>query len=170
MKKFLKWLGISIGVLIVAVAGFLFAMRFHDGPLEIFSGGPFKSGNPAMAPADWSYLADRPTIEFQTLDPATSRTVWLGVLDGRLYLVSGYMTTGYGKIWKQWPHYIEENDDRIILRVDGNLYEQRLQRITGGPVAAAVMDVFGRKYNFGAGAGDAPVTSGYVWMFEVVDR
>jgi hypothetical protein len=80
------------------------------------------------------------------------------------------MTTGYGKIWKQWPHYIEENDDRVILRIDGRLYNQRLERITGGPIAAAVMEVFGKKYNLGAGADDLPITSGDVWMFEVVDR
>ena len=170
MKKFLKWLGISLATLLVAIVLFLFGMRFHDGPLEIISGGPFKTGEAATAPGDWSYLADRPTIQFQTLDPARSRTVWLGVYQGRLFVVSGYMTTGYGKIWKQWPHYIVENDDRIILRIDGNLYQQRLQRITGGPIAAAVMEVFGQKYNLGAGADDIPVTSGDVWMFEVLDR
>jgi hypothetical protein len=30
--------------------------------------------------------------------------------------------------------------------------------------------VFGQKYNLGAGADDLPITSGDVWMFEVVDR
>ena len=170
MKKFLKWLGISLATLLVVIVLFLFGMRFHDGPLEIISGGPFKTGEPATAPDDWSYLAERPTIQFQTLDPARSRTVWLGVYQGRLFVVSGYMTTGYGKIWKQWPHYIVENDDRVILRIDNQLYNQRLQRITGGPIAAAVMEVFGQKYNLGAGADDTPVTSGDVWMFEVIDR
>ncbi|MEX0901683.1 MAG: hypothetical protein WDZ76_02970 [Pseudohongiellaceae bacterium] len=89
--------------------------------------------------------------------------------EGRLFIVSGYMTTGYGRIWKQWPHYIERNDE-VLLRIDDRLYAQRLQRINGGPIAAAVMDVFGQKYNLGSGAGDAPVTTGEVWMFEVVDR
>ena len=32
------------------------------------------------------------------------------------------MNTSYGGIWKQWPHYLDR-DDRIILRIDGRLYE-----------------------------------------------
>ena len=36
------------------------------------------------------------------------------------------MNTSYGGIWKQWPHYLD-HDDRIILRIDGKLYEQRLR-------------------------------------------
>jgi len=168
MKKFFKCLAIVLAVLVLAIGLFLFGMRFSDGPLAIISGGPFKTGETSPAPDDWSFLQDRDTIEFQTMDPATSRTVWLAVHEGRLFFVSGYMTTGYGKLWKQWPHYIEQ-DNNVILRIDGKLYNQRLERNTGGPLAAEVMEIFGQKYNLGAGAGDIPVTSGDVWMFEVVD-
>ena len=106
------------------------------------------------------------------MDPARSRTVWLGVHEGRLFVMSGYMNTGYGGIWKQWPHYLDD-DDRIILRVDGNLYEQRLERIMEGPEVVPVLSEFARKY-FGGSAGelasDAAVTNGDTWMYEVVDR
>ncbi|XOV87633.1 MAG: hypothetical protein ACFHX7_22215 [Pseudomonadota bacterium] len=108
-----KWLGILLGVILLLIVIFLVGMRFHDGPLEIISGGPFSSGEPAPTPASWDFLKDRMQIEFQTMDPATSRTVWLGVHDGRLFFISGYMTTNYGKLWKQWPHYLEA-DDRIL--------------------------------------------------------
>jgi len=40
MLGFLKWLGIIIVVLALGIAVFLFGMRFHDGPLEIVTGGP----------------------------------------------------------------------------------------------------------------------------------
>ena len=169
MKRFLKWFGIIVGVLVLAIALLLFGMRFHDGPLEILSGGPFKTGELATAPADWSFLTERSTLEFQTMDPAQSRTVWLAVHDRRLFLVSGYMTTGYGAIWKQWPHYIE-NDDRIILRIDGKLYQQRLQRILSGADVVPVLSEFSRKYGAGDAASDAAVSSGYTWMHEVVSR
>jgi hypothetical protein len=169
MKQFLKWFGIIVGVLVLAIALLLFGMRFHDGPLEILSGGPFKTGELATAPADWSFLTERSTLEFQTMDPAQSRTVWLAVHDRRLFLVSGYMTTGYGAIWKQWPHYIE-NDDRIILRIDGKLYQQRLQRILSGADVVPVLSEFSRKYGAGDAASDAAVSSGYTWMYEVVSR
>ena len=169
MKRFLKWFGIIVGVLGRAIGLLFFSMRFQDGPLEILSGGPFKSGELAPVPATWSFLTDRSTLEFQTMDPPQSRTVWLAVHDGRLFLVSGYMNTGYGAIWKQWPHYLE-NDDRIILRIDGKLYEQRLQRIMSGAEVIPVLSEFSRKYGAGDAASDEAVSSGYTWMYEVVAR
>ncbi len=170
MKKIFKWLGIVVGVIAVTIAAFLFSMRFHDGPLAVFSGGAFESGELTAAPNDWSFLKDRAEIEFQTMDPSTSRTVWLGVDDGRLFLVSGYMNTNYGAIWKQWPHYLD-SDDRIILRIDGKLYEQRLQRVMEGPHVIPILNEFGRKYGGGGSLASADsVTNGDTWMYEVVDR
>ena len=81
------------------------------------------------------------------------------------------MNTGYGSIWKQWPHYLSE-DDRIILRIDDALYEQRLKRIMEGPEVVPVLQELGRKYFDGVqglGTQDT-VARGDTWMFEVVDR
>lgn len=167
MLTLLKWLAGILGVMVLAVVLFFLGMRFHDGPIEVISGGPFKSGEPAETPDDWRAIADYPTIEFQTMDPVTSRTVWLAVHDGDLYLVSGYMTTDLGKLWKQWPHYVER-DDRIVLRVDGKLYEQKLERIQEGDVIDPVMAEFGRKYGVEGGA--ASVRAGRTWLYKVVPR
>lgn len=169
MKNFLKWTGLILLTLVVAVALFIFSVRFQDGPLEIIAGGPFTTGTPAAAPTGWSFLQDRSTIEFQTLEPSTSRTVWLATNDGKLFIVSGYMTTNYGAIWKKWPHYLAE-DDRIILRIDGNLYEQRLQRIMDGPDVMPVLREFNRKYGAGEPTSIATITEGETWMFQVVPR
>lgn len=169
MLTFFKRLLIGLLLILILIAGLLFSARYYDGPLEIIAGGPFKTGDLSPAPDDWSYLVDRDTIEFQTLDPARSRTVWLAVHDSRLFIVSGYMTTGYGAIWKQWPYYLLD-DDRIILRIDGQLHEQRLQRITSGPDIEPVLSEFSRKYGDGLGMGATEVTEGHTWMFEVVDR
>ena len=167
----MKGLGIGFLSILTAVALFFFGTRFTDGPLAIFTGGPFTSGALESAPEDWSYLKDRDLIEFQTLTPARSRTVWLAVHDSRLFIVSGYMNTGYGSIWKQWPHYLSE-DDRIILRIDDALHEQRLKRIMEGPEIVPVLQELGRKYfggTQGLGTQDT-VARGDTWMFEVVDR
>lgn len=164
MRSVLKWMGIVVGVIVVVVALGLGLMRFHDGPLELLSGGPFRSGVETPTPKDWGFLKDRVTIEFQTMVPDTSRTVWLAVHEGRLFLISGYMTTGYGKLWKQWPHYIEE-DNRVILRIDGKLYQQHLDRIMTGDEVQPVLDELGRKYGFTA-TSDV-VRDGHAWMYEV---
>ena len=175
MLGFLKWLGIIILVIVAGIAVFLFGMRFHDGPIEVWTGGPFKTGDPAQAPDDWTYLTDRMEIEFQTIEPDTSRIVWLGVLDKRLYILSGYMNTGYGKIWKQWPHYLLD-DDRIVLRIDGKLYEQRMNRLMDHPQLLELMTLYGKKYGAGAGPDTTVeqlrevIARGDIWMFEVVDR
>lgn len=167
MKKLLKWMGITVAAILVGIVVFFTAMRFHDGPVAIISGGPFKSGEIAPSPQDWSFIEGRPIIEFQTMDPQTSRTVWLVVYKGRLFLISGYMTTNYGKLWKQWPHYMEE-DDRVILRVDNRLYEQRLERIREGNIIEPVIRKFGAKYGFEGNA--AAVTEGHSWLYEVKPR
>lgn len=179
LAKLFKGLAIALLVLVVLLGASLGAMRLHDGPVEFWPwftisiGGPFRSGEAAPSPTSWEFLRDREEIEIQTLQPATSRTVWVPVVDGRLYIVSGYMSSTLGKLWKQWPTYLEQ-DNRIRIRVDGRIYEQRLARITEGPITAQVMSEVARKY-FGAPAAVNPaagqaVTSGSVWLFEVVDR
>ena len=100
-----KGLGFGLLTVLTAIALFLFGMRFSDAPIAIFAGGQFSSGLLENAPDDWNYLKERNVIEFQTLSPARSRTVWLAVHETRLFLVSGYMNTGFGALWKQWPHY-----------------------------------------------------------------
>lgn len=167
--KILKYLGLAILAFLLGSLLFLFGARFADGPMEIVAGGPFRSGELSPAPESWAFLRDRDTLEFQTLEPARSRTVWLAVHEDRLFLVSGYMNSGLGAVWKQWPHYLEE-DDRIILRIDGELYEQRLQRIMEGPEVLPVLEELNRKYGVGEVTSIDTVSNGDTWMFEVLER
>lgn len=172
-------IGILLGTIVLGVGLFYGYLRMQDGPVEFYPsftisiGGPFKTGELTPSPENWDFIKEREEIEFQTLSPTTSRTIWVPVVDGKLYIVSGYMNSTIGKIWKQWPARIED-DNRIILRIDGKLYEQRLERIMGGPIVAEVMAQVGRKYLGGDGTvipeSEAAVTSGSAWMFEVIDR
>ena len=175
MLKLLKWIGIIVAVLALSIGIFLFGMRFHDGPIEIITGGPFKTGELAVAPDDWTFLTDRREIEFQTMEPDSSRIVWLVVLDKRLYVISGYMNTNYGKIWKQWPHHLVA-DDRVIVRVDSALYEQRMVRMMEHPQLLELMRINYEKYAGGDGSEltadmvNEGIAAGDFWLFEVVDR
>ena len=174
-----KWVLIGIVALGLLLGVSYGAMRLNDGPVEFWPwftisiGGPFRSGELSPSPDNWDFIRDREEIEIQTLNPTTSRTVWVPVVDGKLYLVSGYMTSRLGSLWKQWPTYLAE-DNRILIRIDDRIYQQRLNRLTDGPITARVMSEVIRKYAGGPdqlnpAAGQA-VTNGSVWLFEVVER
>ena len=178
LKKIAKWTAFVLGAFVLMIGVAYGGMRLSDGPVEFFPwftisiGGAFRSGEVVASPENWDFLKEREEMEIQTYNPNTSRTLWVPVVDGKLYIVSGYMNSTIGRLWKQWPTYIEQ-DNRILIRVDDNIYEQRLNRITEGPIAAAVMSEVARKY-FGAPAEVNPaagvaITSGSVWLFEVVD-
>jgi hypothetical protein len=163
----LRLVGIVLAVLLVAIAGLAIAARFHDGPIAIFAGGPFESGELVTGPEpDWSFVREVREVEFQLLDPPRSRTTWILDHAGKAYIPCGYMTTWWGRIWKRWPHEAAE-DPRVLLRIDGKLYERRLVRIEDGPVVAPLLAELGRKY---AGGRDVPMealTSGSLWLYEL---
>ncbi|XOV85248.1 MAG: hypothetical protein ACFHXK_09010 [bacterium] len=169
MKMLLKMIGGLLGLIVLVIAGTLIAARFSDGPMEIFAGGPFTSGETVTQEPDWSFVKDYNTVEFQLLDPAASRTTWIAEHEGRIYIPSGYMTTWWGKIWKQWPIQAEK-DGRAILRVDGKLYDRQLERVLEGPAIEPVLAELGRKYGGGAPFPNEAVTSGYLWIFELAPR
>lgn len=170
MKLLLKILGGLIGLVLLVAAGVLVAARFHDGPLELISGGPFTSGERYEgAEPDWSFLKDYQTVEFQLLDPARSRTTWIAEHDNRIFIPSGYMNSTVGKIWKQWPKQAER-EGAAILRVDGQLYERRLVRIRSGDILTPVLAELSRKYAGGQSIPLSMVTSDDLWIFELLPR
>ncbi len=178
MKTIGKWFGVTFIALLALLAASYGFLRLNDGPIEFFPwftisiGGPFRSGEIAASPANWDFIKERAEIEFQTLNPTTSRTVWVPVVDGKLFIVSGYMNSAIGKLWKQWPAAMQD-DNRVLIRIDGKIYEQRLNRVMDGPYIAPVMAQITRKYFGGSGqpipGSEIAVTGGSVWMFEVVD-
>ena len=175
MNTVLKRTGIGLGLSGLAMGLFYTYMRLHDGPVEfvpwftISVGGPFRSGELLASPDDWTFLKDREEIEMETLNLGTSKTIWISVVDGRMFIASGRRNTWIGQIWKQWPQRVAEND-RIILRVDDKLYEQRLQPITQGPDVITAMTESARKYGRGGVPQSDSIAREYVWLFEVVSR
>jgi hypothetical protein len=170
MRAVLRVVVVLLVLLLVAIGGLLVGARFADGPIAIVAGGPFTSGERVGGPEpDWSFVRDVQEVEFQLLEPARSRTTWILYQDGKAYIPSGYMTTWWGKLWKQWPHEAEK-DPRILLRIGDQIYERKLVRIQEGPVVAALLAELSRKY---AGGRDIPmeaVTSGYLWLYELAPR
>ena len=144
--------------------------RFADGPWAIIAGGSFTSGERVTGPEpDWSFVRDTQEVEFQSLDPARSRTTWILDHEGKAYIPCGYMTTWWGRIWKQWP--IEaEKDGRILLRVGGEIYERQLVRVEDGPMIEPLLAQLSSKYLSGSDVPIESMTSGYLWLFELAPR
>jgi hypothetical protein len=159
-----------IAVLVLALGGLALAARLSDGPIAIFPGGPFSSGQLAAGPEpDWSFVRDVQEVEFQLLEPPRSRITWVLVHKGKAYIPSGYMTTWWGRLWKRWPREAER-DGRVLLRVGDALYERRLVRVEAGPEVAPLLAELSRKYVGGREIPPDSVSSGGLWLFELAPR
>ncbi len=170
MKSILRIALGLLGALVLLIALVLIGARFADGPIAIIAGGPFTSGKLVTGPEpDWSFARDIQEVEFQLVDPPRSRTTWILEHEGRIYIPCGYMTTSWGRIWKQWPIEALE-DGRAILRIGDKLYERELVRIEEGPLVTVLTAELGRKYPIAGDIGPEAVTSGYLWLFELAPR
>jgi hypothetical protein len=170
MRSVLRILGVLVVVLLVAIGGLAAGARFADGPIAIFAGGPFTSGELVSGPEpDWSFVRDVQEVEFQLLDPPRSRTTWILYHEGKAYIPCGYMTSWWGKLWKQWPREAEK-DPRILLRIGDQVYERKLVRIQEGPIVAPLLAELGRKYVPSMEIPMDAVTSGNLWLYELAPR
>ncbi len=161
--RFLRWLGIGVLVLLGLFVISVIGARFADGPVAIFPGGPFTSGELVTDPdVDFTFAASIDEIEFELLDPPRSRTVWIVVRDGRAYVPCGFLSV---PLWKQWPHEALE-DGRALLRIDGKLYPVNAVRVTDPAVYAEVTGMVSKKYTGGRGAADPE----QVWIFRMDPR
>lgn len=166
--RILRRLGVLFVALLAVAGSVVVAARLSDGPMGILAGGPLVSGELVTgAEPDWTFARDIPTIELQLLEPARSRTAWILVHEGNAYVVSLYMDSALGRLWKQWP--IEAGrDGRAIIRVDGKRYERQLGRIKGGPIVEALTAELDRKY--GVAATPESVAADSIWLFELEPR
>jgi hypothetical protein len=156
MKTVLKIVGGLVGLLALVLVLFLAYARTHDGPIAIVPGGPFERGELYTGPEpDWSAMRTRSEVEFQLLDPPRSRITWIAEHENRIYIVSGYMNTTFGKIWKQWPHEIQQ-DNRILLRVDDTIYERQADKYL--PEGTTLGDP------------EETIRNGDAWLYEVAPR
>ena len=103
MKKIvLQVLGILILIPAVGMATLRVENRNADGPSILFPGGEMTTGRLHTGPEpDWSFTDDIRLVELQLNDPMASRLIYVLESDGRLFIISGYMTTMLGKLWKE---------------------------------------------------------------------
>ena len=172
MSRGPQWLLGFIFTIFIAVGAVMILVRSHDGPMEILPGGPFQTGELLTTPDGWSFLSDHKTLEMQTMAPPGSRTMWLAVYDNRLFVIStwrsrGYMNSRVGKILKQWPHQIMENN-LAIVRTNETLYELQLIRHHKGEFIDGALKQFNQKY--GQSLSTESIASGHTRLFELIGR
>jgi hypothetical protein len=165
-------LSIALGVLLliplVAIGTLLIASGYADGASPLFGGGELVSGELVTGrEPDWSFVHDLPTIELQLLNPPRSRVMWIVEHDGKPYVVSAYMGSTIGRLWKHWPAQAER-DGRAIVRIAGKRYERTLTRIKTGAVVEGVAAEFRRKFQYHVTAAD--IEAGRTWLFELAPR
>lgn len=174
MQTVLKIVGGLVALVALVVLLVVTWAGTQDGPPAAFlRGGPFTTGTLYTGPEpDWSPMRTRGEVEFQTLVNDKSRITWIAEHENKIYILSGYMNTAFGKLWKHWPHQIVE-DNRILLRIDDTIYERQLDRIMEGPMVAPVLAMIAEKYlPEGADFGDPDeaIRNGDAWMYEVAPR
>ena len=110
--KFLKYLGIAIGVLVV-VGGLAWLLRTDPiGPLS----GKKLSGEERPFPDDWSFVNEHPlcAVESRVDDPHSVTTICF-VHEGSLVIPAAEGST------KTWPKYVLA-DPRIRVKVGDAVY------------------------------------------------
>ena len=165
----IKVLGGAIGAVLLLLVLVMIGARFSDGPVAIIPGGPLVAGELYTGPEpDWTFARDLAEMEFQLVEPPQSRTIWLQVHDKKLYVVSGYMNSPVGKIWKEWPEHALK-DGRAVIRIDGKRYERNVVRILDDrPVLEGIAAEIQRKYAAGFTADSA--ATGDAWFFALEPR
>ncbi len=158
----LRWIGIGFAAAVGLAVAFTLGVRLSDGPVGPFPGGAFGEGPMSTeAEIDWSFAAPIGEIELQLLEPARSRTVWLVVHEGELYIPCAWPRF---RLWKQWPHEALE-DGRALLRVDGTLYPRQAVRVEDPALAETLTSLAMEKYESLEGASDSEI-----WYFRMGPR
>ena len=169
LRASLQVIGILVLIPVVAWATLALDNRNADGPSILFPGGELVSGELYAGPEpDWRFTRNIPTIELQLMNPPTSRLIWILESEGRIYVVSGYMGSTLGRIWKHWAVEADEGSGLAVARISGLRYERQLVRIRAGAVLDGVTAALREKY--GGGASREAVEAGDMWVFELAPR
>ena len=168
VRNVLVVIGVLVLIPVIAIGTLAVTSGSSDGPSPFFGGGPLIAGElVGGSEPDWSFAHDIGTIELQLLDPPRSRLIWVVEHEGKVYVVSGYMSSTIGRLWKRWPAQAER-DGRAIVRIAGKRYERSLVRIREGSVVEGVTAELHRKY--GSGTTPADIAAGNTWLFELAPR
>jgi hypothetical protein len=155
--KFLKYLGIAIGVLVV-VGGIAWLLRTDPiGPLS----GKKLSGEERPFPDDWSFVNEHPlcAVESRVDDPHSVTTICF-VHEGNLVIPAAEGST------KTWPQYVLA-DARVRVKVGDGVYPARATRLIDFDADAVMASLL---VKYGDRAADAQAPPPDIWLFQISGR
>ena len=169
MRIIFQLLGLIILIPFVAFSALHYQYSDADGPSILFPGGQLISGPVYNGPEpDWSFTSDIQAIELQLDESMTSRYVWAVPVNGRLYVVSSYMGSILGRMWKHWAVEADDGDGAAVVRVNGIRYPRRLIRVVQGVELDGVASVLTNKY--ATPTTRQSIETGNTWVFQVAPR
>ena len=141
----LRRLAVFAGVLVVVGVGAALLLPRADGPVFVFAGGPFRSGELVdFGALDWQALDELHELEIELVGSESSRILWFNAFEGAAYVACDLDCVG--GVLTRWPQQIER-DDRVVVRIAGRRAEGRLVHVPHGTAEyAAVRAVRARKY------------------------
>ncbi len=152
--RFVLWAVVALVVSFVAVG---VAARFSDGPIALFPGGPFKTGEVVSDPnVDWTFARDMQEMELES--DGRSRTVWLLVHEGELYVPA---SVNFPPL-KNW-HLRALEDPRAVVRIAGKRYARELERLEDPNRLEALRALAAQKYSAPPGSSGPDD----VWVFHL---
>lgn len=104
--------------------------------------GLWLSGETAAVPADWSFSDAHPEIALELHAPyglPHSVTIWCASQGGRLYVAARSPES------KRWPGWADRRPE-VRLRIDGKLYDVRLERAEDPAEIEHVRRAYAAKY------------------------
>ena len=179
LKIVLQMAGFVVLIGAVTIGTLRIQRSSADGATVVFPGGEMVAGElHTGAEPNWSFNDDIFTIELQLNDPMATRRIFILESEGKIYVVSGYMKSFLGKIWKEWAFDADEGNDEGVLRVSNVRYPRQLIRIEEGDVLNGVAAKLLAKYSGvptpvsaeAIATARADIEDGNSWIFELTPR
>jgi hypothetical protein len=179
LKIVLQMVGFVVLIGAVTIGTLRIQRSSADGATVVFPGGEMVAGElHTGAEPNWSFTDDIFTIELQLNDPMATRRIFILESEGKIYVVSGYMKSFLGKIWKEWAFDADEGNDEGVLRVNNVRYPRQLIRIKEGDVLNGVAAKLLAKYSGvptpvpaeAIATARADIEDGNSWIFELTPR
>ena len=126
-KTWVSRIAIIVLVLATLFFGLSFLLSRADGPVFIFAGGPFRSGEEVeLTDLDWGSLDALHELEMEIVGSSNSLTLWFSVHEGVPYVACDLDCVG--GMLTRWPQQVDL-DKRVVVRIEDKRADGQLVHV-----------------------------------------